>query len=58
MVALMQLIAALFIASMPVSCCALTLHFPTIEVRIAANGLRLCAGGEIEFLLPEPLPNL
>jgi hypothetical protein len=24
---------------------------------IAAYGLRLAAGGEIEFLLPEPLPN-
>jgi hypothetical protein len=37
MVALTQSISTLFIASMPVSCCALTLRFPTIEVCIAAN---------------------
>ena len=26
--------------------------------RMTANVLRLAAGGEIEFLLPEPLPNI
>jgi len=52
MVALTQSIATLFIASMLVSCWALTQCFSTIEARIAANVRALRSAGHLENVQP------